>query len=99
MTTELSSLKLKRAELQHQIAKLEGTRASLYTPGITLVPQEGPLPNEIDEQIEQLRAALIEIDTAINSTPINEIRLYTVGCRTGHLSFGLIAQKIGTNSH
>ena len=65
MTTKLSSLKLKRVELQHQIAKLEGTRASLYTPGITLVPQEGPLPNEIDQQIEQLRAALIEIDTAI----------------------------------
>ena len=68
MTTELSSLKLKRAELQQQITKLEGMRASLYTPGITLVPQEGPLPNEIDEQIEQLRNALIEIDTAINST-------------------------------
>ena len=68
MTTELSSLKLKRAELQHQIAQLEATRASLYTPGITLVPQEGPLPNEIDEQIEQLRTALIEVDTAINST-------------------------------
>src|SRR6516165_10472832 len=30
---------------------------------------------------------------------MNEVRLYTVGCRTGHLSFGLIAQNIGTNSH
>ena len=71
-TTELKGLKLKRAELQHQIAQLEGARASLYSPGITLVPQEGPAPNEIDQQIEQLRAALVEIDTAISAA--NEVK-------------------------
>jgi hypothetical protein len=67
MTTELSALKLRRAELECQIAELEGTKGSLYTPGISLIPQEGVATNEIDQQIEQLRAAIVEIDTAINA--------------------------------
>jgi hypothetical protein len=60
MTTEISALKLRRAELQHQIAELEGTKGSLYTSGISLVPQEGVATNEVDQQIEQLRAATAE---------------------------------------
>jgi len=36
-------------------------------PGITLVPQEGPAPNEIAQQIEKLWAALVEINTAISA--------------------------------
>jgi hypothetical protein len=34
-------------------------------PGITLVPQQGTAPTEIDQQLEQLRAAVVEIDGKI----------------------------------
>jgi hypothetical protein len=65
MNTELGARKEKRAELERQIAALEGTRNALYMPGITIVPQQGTAPNEMDQQLEQLRAAVVEIDTEI----------------------------------
>jgi hypothetical protein len=37
MNTELTELKKERAELQGQIAALEGQRNALYMPGITIV--------------------------------------------------------------
>ena len=36
----------------------ENDRIALYMPGITLIPQQGTLPTEADQQIEQLRAAM-----------------------------------------
>ena len=68
MNTELSELKKQRAELQGQIAALEGQRNALYMPGITVVPQQGTAPNEIDQQLEQLRATIVEIDGKIAAT-------------------------------
>jgi hypothetical protein len=35
--------------------------------GITVVPQEGTASTEIDQQLEQLRAVIVEIDTQINA--------------------------------
>ena len=67
MSTEVDELKKRRAELQLQIAALENERVALYMPGITQVPQQGTFPTEADQQIEQLRAAIIEIDGQIAS--------------------------------
>ena len=65
MNTELSELKKERAKLQGQIAALEGQRNALYMPGITMVPQQGTIPSEIDQQLEQLQATIVEIDGKI----------------------------------
>jgi hypothetical protein len=67
MNLELNTLKEERADLERQIAALEGSRSALYTPGITVVPQQGAVSSEIDQQLEQLRAAIVEIDTKINA--------------------------------
>ena len=47
------------------MAELESLQTSLYMPGITLVPQEGILADDADQQLAHLRAAIIEIDTQI----------------------------------
>ena len=65
MNTQLRELKKERTELQRQIAALEGQRNALYMPGITIVPQQGTAPTEIDQQLEQLRAAIVELDGKI----------------------------------
>ena len=65
MGKEIDELKQRRAELERQIAALESDRSALYMPGITLVQQQGALPTEADQQIEQLRAAIVEIDAQI----------------------------------
>ena len=65
MGNAVEELKQRRAELKRQIAALESDRIALYMPGITLVPQQGTLPTEADEQIERLRAAIVEIDAQI----------------------------------
>jgi len=65
MNTELTELKKERAELQGQIAGLEGQWNALYMPGITIVSQQGTIPSEIDQQLEQLRATIVEIDGKI----------------------------------
>jgi cell division protein FtsB len=67
MANELDALKARRAELERQIAALESLRMALYMPGITLVPQEGLPANDADQQLEQLRAAIVEIDTQIGT--------------------------------
>ena len=65
MGNAVEELKQRRAELKRQIAALESDRIARYMPGITLVPQQGALPTEADEQIERLRAAIVEIDAQI----------------------------------
>ncbi len=67
MSAEVDELRKRRADLELQIAALENERSALYMPGITLVPQQGILPTEADQQIEQLRAAIVEIDGQIAS--------------------------------
>ncbi len=66
MTIELDALRRRRAELERRIAELKGTHAALYTPGITLVPQQGPPPPQgIDQEVAQLEAAIVELDAEI----------------------------------
>jgi hypothetical protein len=36
-------------------------------PGITIVPEEGATPNEMDAHLEELRSAIVEIDTKITA--------------------------------
>jgi hypothetical protein len=67
MFNELNTLKEQRAELERQIAALEGKSNALYMPGITIVPEEGAPPIELDPQLERLRAAIVEIDTKISA--------------------------------
>ena len=65
MNDEIEALKARRAELERQIAALESLQTALYMPGITLIPQEGILADDADQQLAHLRAAIIEIDTQI----------------------------------
>ncbi|WP_324975853.1 hypothetical protein [Methyloceanibacter sp.] len=65
MMDELEALKARRAELERQIAELESLQTALYMPGITIVPQEGIPAADADQQLEHLRAAIVEIDTQI----------------------------------
>jgi hypothetical protein len=66
MTNELDALKERRGELERRVAELKGTQAALYTPGITLVPQASPPPpHEIDQEVAQLEAAIVELDAEI----------------------------------
>ena len=67
MTDEIEALKAKRAALEREIESLESTRAMLYMPGITLVPQEGPPEEDADQQLARLKAAIIEIDTQLGA--------------------------------
>jgi cell division protein FtsB len=67
MMDDLEALKARRAELERQIAELESLQTALYMPGITIVPQEGIPAADTNQQLEQLRAAIIEIDTQIGA--------------------------------
>ncbi len=67
MMDELEALKARRAELERQIAELESLKTALYMPGITIVPQEGIPAADTNQQLEHLRAAIIEIDTQIGA--------------------------------
>ena len=67
MSAEQSkSLMEKRAELEKQLQSLTDKGDALYTPGMTMI-SGGPRP--IDEQtalqIEELQAAIAEIDEAL----------------------------------
>jgi hypothetical protein len=67
VSSEVEKLMKQRADLELRIAALENERVALYMPGITLVPQQGALPTGADQEIEQLRAAIVEIDAQIAS--------------------------------
>jgi transposase len=69
MSTEQSkSLVEQRAELEKQLRSLTDRRDGLYWPGITLVSDQ---PRSADEQtalqIEELQAAIAQIDEALNN--------------------------------
>jgi hypothetical protein len=65
--TDEIEAKAKRAELERQIESLESRRVALYTPGITVVPQEGLPEEDADQQLARLKAAIIEIDTQLGA--------------------------------
>jgi hypothetical protein len=60
-------LKQRRAELEKQLECLKaGREDGLYTPGVTIVSDGAPMPDEqIDLQIEELQAAIAQIDEAL----------------------------------
>jgi hypothetical protein len=63
---QTKSLMENRAELEKQLQRLSDRRDALYTPGMTMISGE---PRPIDEQtalqIEELQAAIAEIDEAL----------------------------------
>jgi hypothetical protein len=63
---QAKSLMEKRAELEKQLQSLTDRGGALYTPGMTMISGE---PWQIDEQtslqIEELQAAIAEIDEAL----------------------------------
>ncbi|MGA7456735.1 MAG: hypothetical protein WBW51_05335 [Methyloceanibacter sp.] len=56
----------RRAELEKQLRKLTEKGDALYTPGRSVVPEHLPETDEQTElQIEELQAAIAEIDEAL----------------------------------
>lgn len=59
-----------RAQLERQLHHLKTRRTLIYTPGITMVSdQPAPTDEQIDLQIEDLEAAIAQIDEAIKNAP------------------------------
>lgn len=71
MSAEQSkSLVEQRAELEKQLRSLTDRRDGLYWPGITLVSDRPRPENEqLDLQIEELQAAIAQIDEAMRKDP------------------------------
>ncbi len=62
------SLMEQRADLYSQLRALQDGRDGLYTPGVTVVSGQTPPADEhIDLQIEELEAAIAQIDEALKS--------------------------------
>jgi hypothetical protein len=66
------SLKHKRAHLERLLRELTARRNDLYMPGISLISGEAPPPPEqIELEIEELQAAIAEIDEELKKSPEN----------------------------
>jgi len=64
------NLKERRAELEKLLRDLMGSRDGLYTPGITMISGQPPPANEqVDLEIEELQAAIAQIDEALKNVP------------------------------
>jgi hypothetical protein len=64
------SLKHKRARLERLLRELTARRNDLYMPGISLISREAPPPPEqIELEIEELQAAIAEIDEEVKKSP------------------------------
>jgi len=62
-TQDSESLKERRAHLERMLRELTARRNDLYMPGLTLISGEAPPPPEqIELEIEELQAAIAEID-------------------------------------
>jgi 2'-5' RNA ligase len=62
------SLEEQRAALERQLERLKAQREDrwLYMPGVTIISDQAPMPDEqIDLQIEELQAAIAQIEEAI----------------------------------
>jgi hypothetical protein len=58
----------RRAHLEKQLRALEDRRDGLYTPGVTLVSGEpAPADEQIQLQIDEIEAAIAQIDEALNA--------------------------------
>jgi hypothetical protein len=65
------SLMEQRMQLERQLRHLQDHRDLLYMPGVTLISGEAPPPSEqIELQIEELQAAIAQIDEAIKSAGV-----------------------------
>jgi hypothetical protein len=68
-TQDLESLKAKRAHLEGLLRELTARRNDLYFPGVSLISGEAPSPPEqIELEIEELQAAIAEIDEALQKS-------------------------------
>lgn len=64
------SLKERRAELEKLLRGLMDTRDGLYMPGVTIVSDQPPPANEqLDLEIEELQAAIAQIDEQLKNAP------------------------------
>ncbi len=64
------NLKERRAELEKLLRDLMDSRDGLYTPGITMISGQPPPANEqVDLEIEELQAAIAQIDEALKNVP------------------------------
>jgi transposase len=62
------SLTEQRAELEKLLRGLLDTRDGLYTPGVTMISGQPPPANEqLDLEIEELQAAIAQIDGALKN--------------------------------
>jgi hypothetical protein len=65
---DLQSLMKRRAHLEKQLRALEVRRDGPYTPGVTLVSGEpAPADEQVQLQIDELAAAIAQIDQALNA--------------------------------
>jgi hypothetical protein len=64
------SLKERRAELEKLLRGLMETRDGLYMPGVTMISDQPPPANEqMDLEIEELQAAIAQMDEALKKVP------------------------------
>jgi hypothetical protein len=64
------NLKERRAELEKLLRGLMETRNGLYMPGITIISgQPAPANEQLDLEIEELQAAIAQIDEALKNVP------------------------------
>jgi len=69
-TQDSESLKERRAHLEGLLRELTAKRNDLYMPGVSLISQEAPPPPEqIELEIEELQAAIAEIDEESKKHP------------------------------
>jgi hypothetical protein len=70
---QTKSLMEQRADLEKQLDDLKAQRRDgLYTPGISILSDQSPSPDEqTDLQIEGLQAAIAQIDTALKQPSEN----------------------------
>jgi hypothetical protein len=69
-TQDSESLKERRAHLEGLLRELTTKPNDLYMPGVSLISQEAPPPPEqIELEIEELQAAIAEIDEELKKHP------------------------------
>ena len=69
-TEQTKKLLEQRAELEKQLRSLTGASEALYMPGMTVVSGNPPVADEQTAlQIEELQAAIAEIDEALRNAP------------------------------
>ena len=67
---DFEGLKERRAHLERMLRELTVRRDDLYMPGVSLISGEAPPPPEqIELEIEELQAAIAQIDQELQKHP------------------------------